>query len=148
MEVILREDVPKLGTRGDLVTVKEGYARNYLLPRKLAMPATVGNRKQLEEMKAATARRLAKEKSSAEAVAAQMAELTLTLSAKAGEADRLFGSVTAMDIAEALAAKGFPVDKRRVELGQPIKTLGEYEVPIRLHPEVTATVKVTVVPEE
>ncbi|MEE9235142.1 MAG: 50S ribosomal protein L9 [Candidatus Acidoferrales bacterium] len=148
MEVILREDVPKLGTRGDLVTVKAGYARNYLLPRKLAMPATAGNRKQLEEMKAATARRLAKEKSSAEAVAAQMAELTLTLSAKAGEADQLFGSVTTMDIAEALAAKGFPVDKRRVELGQPIKTLGEYDVPVRLHPEVTATVKVTVVPEE
>ncbi|MEE8200883.1 MAG: 50S ribosomal protein L9 [Candidatus Acidoferrales bacterium] len=148
MEVILREDVPKLGTRGDLVTVKAGYARNYLLPRKLAMPATAGNRKQLEEMKAATARRLAKEKSSAEAVAAQMAELTLTLSAKAGEADQLFGSVTTMDIAEALAAKGFPVDKRRVELGQPIKTLGEYDVPVRLHPEVTASVKVTVVPEE
>lgn len=148
MEVILREDVPKLGHRGDLVTVKEGYARNYLLPRKLAMAATPGNRKQLEMMKAATARRLANEKGAAESLAAQLAELTLTLSAKAGEADQLFGSVTSMAIAEALAARGFQVDRRRVELDHPIKTLGEYEVPVRLHPEVTATVKVIVVPEE
>ncbi len=148
MEVILREDVPKLGHRGDLVNVKDGYARNYLLPRKLAMAATPGNRKQLEMMKAATARRLANEKGAAESFAAQLAELTLTIPAKAGEADQLFGSVTSMAVAEALAARGFQVDRRRVELDHPIKTLGEYEVPIRLHPEVTATVKLQVTREE
>lgn len=148
MEIILREDIPKLGQRGDIVTVKDGYARNYLLPRKLAMPATPGNRKQVAEMKAATVRREAKEKSGAEALAAQLADLVLTLPAKAGESDQLFGSVTAMDIAAALEAKGFQIDKRKVLLEEAIKTLGEYQVPLRLHREVTATVKVNVVRQD
>jgi large subunit ribosomal protein L9 len=148
MEVILRADVPELGRRGDIVSVKAGYARNYLLPRKLAMEATPGNRKQVEAMKAAGARREANEQAAAQSLAAQLAEVTLTLAAKAGESDQLFGSVTAMDIAEALEAKGFHVDKRRVHLEEPIKTLGEYSVPVRLHREVTGAVKVVVSREE
>lgn len=148
MEVILREDIPQLGQRGDIVTVKDGYARNYLLPRKLAMPASAGNRKQVAEMKAAGARREANEKAAAESLAAQLAAVTLTISAKAGESDQLFGSVTAMDIAAALEAKGFNIDKRKVQLEEPIKTIGEYPVPVRLHREVTAAVKVNVVREE
>jgi len=148
MELILREDVPTLGRRGDIVNVKTGYARNFLLPRKLAMEATPGNRKQVAEMKAATVRREAGEKEAAQALAAQLAEVTLEMRAKAGESDQLFGSVTAMDIAEALEAKGFSIDKRKVEMEEPIKTLGEYQVPIRLHREVSAPVKVNVTREE
>jgi len=148
MEVILREDVPKLGHRGDIVTVKEGYARNYLLPRKLALEATASNRKQIEAMKAAAAGQRATEKSGAESLAAQLAALTLTIPAKAGESDQLFGSVTAMDVAAALEAKGFHIDKRKVELDEPLKTLGEYKVGLRLHPEVAASVQVNVVREE
>lgn len=148
MEVILREDVAQLGQRGDIVTVKDGYARNYLLPRKLAMAATASNRKQVADMKAAGARREATEKAAAESLAAQLAAVTLVLTAKAGESDQLFGSVTAMDIAAALEAKGFSIDKRKIHLEEPIKTLGEYDVPLRLHREVTAPVKVSVVREE
>jgi large subunit ribosomal protein L9 len=148
MEVILREDVPKLGQRGDLVKVKPGYARNYLIPRKLAMPATAGARKQVADMKAANARQDAREKSGAESLAAQLGELTLTISAKAGEQDQLFGSVTTMDIAAALEAKGFSIDRRTIELEEPIKTIGEYSVPVRLRHDVTAAVKVAVTREE
>jgi len=148
MEVILREDVAKLGHRGDIVTVKNGYARNYLLPRKLALEATASNRKQIEEMKAAAVRQRVVEKGGAESLAAQLAALTLTIPAKAGESDQLFGSVTAMDIAAALEAKGFHIDKRKVELAEPLKTLGEYKVPLRLHADVTASVEVHVVREE
>jgi len=148
MEVILRADVPELGRRGDIITVKAGYARNYLLPRKLAMEATPGNRKQVADMKAAGARREATEMTAAESLAAQLAEITVELSAKAGESDQLFGSITAMDIAEALEAKGFSIDKRKVQLEEPIKTLGEYPVPVRLHREVTGSVKVVVSREE
>jgi large subunit ribosomal protein L9 len=148
MQVILRQDIPKLGRRGDVVTVKNGYARNFLLPHKLAMEATAGNRKQVADMKAASARREAQEKEGAESLAAQLAEVALTITAKAGESDQLFGSVTAMDIAEALESKGFSIDKRRVLLEEPLKTLGEYSVPVRLHREVTGAVKVTVIREE
>jgi large subunit ribosomal protein L9 len=148
MEVILREDVPKLGQRGDLVKVKPGYARNYLIPRKLAMPATAGARKQVADMKAANARQDAREKSGAESLAAQLGELTLTIPAKAGEQDQLFGSVTTMDIAAALEAKGFSIDRRTIELEEPIKTIGEYSVPVRLRHDVTAAVKVAVTREE
>lgn len=148
MEIILRADIPKLGQRGDIVTVKDGYARNYLLPRKLAMEATAGSRKQVATMKAAGARREAKEKSSAESLAAQLGEQVLTIPAKAGESDQLFGSVTAIDIAAALERRGFAIDKRKVLLEEPIKTLGEYQVPLRLHREVTAEVKVNVTREE
>ncbi len=147
MEVILRDDVPKLGRRGDIVTVKDGYARNYLFPRRLALPATPGSRKQVEQEKLAAARREATEKTAAEAVSKMLAEVVLTIPAKAGESDQLFGSVTAMDIAEALAAKGFNIDKRKVLLEEPIKTIGEYQVALHLHREVTASVKVLVVRE-
>jgi len=148
MEVILREDIPQLGQRGDVVTVKDGYARNFLLPRKLALEATPGNLKQVESMNASSARREATEKGAAESLAAQLAEVVLTLSSKAGESDQLFGSVTAMDVAAALEAKGFSIDKRKVLLAEPIKTLGEYAVELRLHRDVIAPVKVNVVREE
>ncbi len=148
MHVILRQDIPELGHRGDVVSVKDGYARNYLLPRKLAMAATPGNLKQVADMKAATARLAAQEKSAAEALATQLAAVVLSFPAKAGESDQLFGSVTAMDIADALAARGFDLDRRKVLLEEPIKTLGDYQVPVRLHREVTADVKVSVVREE
>lgn len=147
MEVILRDDVPKLGRRGDIVTVKEGYARNFLFPRQLALPASSGNRKQVEQEKAAHARLEAKEVSDADALARMLASVTLTIPAKAGESDQLFGSVTAMDIAEALAVKGYNIDKRKVLLEEPIRTIGEYDVPLRLHRDVTAPVKVNVIRE-
>lgn len=148
MEVILREDIIKLGRRGDIVSVKDGYARNYLLPRKLAIAASEANRKQVAEMKAAAARHDAREKGAAESVATQLGEVVVSITAKAGEQDQLFGSVTTMDIAAALEAKGFSIDKRKIELDEPIKTIGEYSVPVRLHHDVTASVKVNVTREE
>ena len=148
MEVILREDIQKLGSKGDIVTVKDGYARNYLLPQKLALLATTGTRKQVAEMKAAAARKDASEKGAAETLAEQMSAVELTFPVKAGESDQLFGSVTSMDIAEALEAKGFSIDRRKVELAEPIRTLGEYTVPVRIHREVAASVKLQVVREE
>ena len=144
MEVILKEDVPKLGSRGDVVKVAEGYGRNYLLPRKLAMEATTANRAVIEQMKAAALRRSIRDKADAEALAAQMKELTLTFRRKVGEQEHLFGSVTSGDVAEALEAKGFSVDRRKVHLDDPIKSLGEFNVSVRLHKEVTASVKVAV----
>ncbi|HEV2022514.1 MAG TPA: 50S ribosomal protein L9 [Terriglobales bacterium] len=144
MEVILKEDVPKLGFRGDVVKVAEGYGRNYLLPRKLAIEATKGNRAVIEQMKAAAQRRSASDKADAEGVAQQMQELTLTFRRKVGEQEHLFGSVTSGDIADALEAKGFTVDRRKVHLDDPIKALGEFQVAIRLHKEVMASVKVVV----
>ncbi len=148
MEVILREDIVKLGRRGDIVSVKDGYARNYLLPRKLAIAASEANRKQVADMKAAAARHDAREKGAAESVATQLGEVVVTITAKAGEQDQLFGSVTTMDIAAALEAKGFSIDKRKIELEEPIRTIGEYSVPVRLHHDVTASVKVNVTREE
>ncbi len=148
MEIILREDIAKLGRRGDIVSVKDGYARNYLLPRKLAIAASEANRKQVAEMKAAAARHDAREKGAAESVAAQLGDVVVTIASKAGEQDQLFGSVTTMDIAAALEAKGFSIDKRTIELEEPIRTIGEYSVPVRLHHDVTATVKVNVTREE
>ncbi len=144
MEVILKEDVPKLGSRGDVVKVAEGYGRNYLLPRKLAIEATGGNRAVIEQMKAAAQRRSVRDQADAEGLAQQMKELTLVFHCKVGEKDHLFGSVTSGDIAEALEAKGFTVDRRKVHLDDPIKSLGEFQVAIRLHKEVTASVKVAV----
>lgn len=144
MEVILKEDVPKLGFRGDVVKVAEGYGRNYLLPRKLAMEATKANRAVIEQMKAAAQRRSASDKADAEGLAQQMQELTLTFRRKVGEQEHLFGSVTSGDIADALEAKGFTVDRRKVHLDDPIKALGEFQVAIRLHKEVMASVKVAV----
>jgi len=144
MEVILKEDVPKLGSRGDVVKVAEGYGRNYLLPRKLAIEATGGNRAVIEQMKAAAQRRSIRDQADAEGLAQQMKELTLVFHRKVGEHDHLFGSVTSSDIAEALEAKGFTVDRRKIHLDEPIKALGEFQVAIRLHKEVTASVKVAV----
>ncbi len=144
MQIILQEDVEKLGTRGQVVEVAPGYARNYLLPHKLAIPATPGNLKRLEKIRETLAKRTATEKESAQKLAELLAAVRVTFARKAGENDQLFGSVTAADIAEALAAQGYNVDKRRIELHEPIKLIGEYQVTAKLHHEVTATVKVIV----
>lgn len=144
MEIILQEDVEKLGNRGQVVNVKEGYARNYLLPRKLAIPANASNMKRLEKMRAAFAKKEATERDSAQQQAAQLASVTLKLSRKAGENDQLFGSVTAGDIAEALKAQGYEMDKRKIQLNDPIKLVGEYPITLKLYRDVTATVNLTV----
>ncbi len=145
-EVILREDVRFLGKAGEMVRVKPGYARNYLLPQGLAYEATAGNKKRIEAETKARSVRLSAEKEGAEAQAAGINAIDLTIEGKAGEGDRLFGSITAQDLAAALAEKGVEVDRRKIELDHPIKTVGEHTVPIRLHPEVTADLKVKVVP--
>ncbi|HWF38417.1 MAG TPA: 50S ribosomal protein L9 [Candidatus Acidoferrales bacterium] len=144
MQIILQEDVEKLGTRGQLVDVAEGYARNYLLPRKLGLEANAGNMKRLEKMRAAFAKKEATEKEAASTLAGLLANVSVELSRKAGESEQLFGSVTSADIAEVLAAKGFMIDKRKIVLAEPIKTVGEFDVPVKLHREVSATIKVTV----
>lgn len=144
MEVILKEDVPKLGHRGDVVKVAEGYGRNFLLPKKLAIEATAANKAVIEQMKAAALRRSAKEKADAEALAKQFEGVTLAFVRRAGEHDQLFGSVTTSELADALTHKGFTVDRRKIELAQPIKTLGEFNVPIRLHRDVIVSVKAIV----
>ena len=147
MEVILREDVRTLGKAGDLVKVKPGYARNFLLPQGLAYEATEGNRKRILAEAKARASRLAEEKSGAETIARALGGVSITLARKAGEGERLFGSITAQDVADALAAKGHAVDKRKIELEHPIKTIGHHTVPVRLHHEVMAEVRLTVVAE-
>lgn len=147
MEVILREDVKSLGKAGELVKVKPGYARNYLLPRGLAYEATEGNRKRIVAESKARLARASEERQAAETIARALNAVSVSLARKAGEGDRLFGSITAQDIADALAAKGQAVDKRKIELEHPIKTLGHHTVPVRLHHEVTAEVRVTVVAE-
>jgi len=144
MEVILKEDVAKLGTRGDLVKVAEGYGRNFLLPRKLAIEATKANKTVIEQMKAAGVRRSAKEKAGAEELAKQFEGLSVSFTRKAGEADQLFGSVTSGDIAEALTKKGFDIDRRKVQLHEPLKALGEFAIPIKLHKDVTTHLKVVI----
>jgi large subunit ribosomal protein L9 len=144
MQIILQEDVEKLGNRGQLVDVAEGYARNFLLPRKLALEATAGNLKRLEKMRASFAKKEATEKESAGTLAGLLANVSIEVSRKAGDEDHLFGSVTTQDIAEGLAAKGYTVDKRKIQLAEPIKTIGEFDVPIKLHREVSANVKVIV----
>ncbi len=148
MEVILKEDVPKLGSRGDVVKVAEGYGRNFLLPKKLAIEATAANKAVIEQMKAAAVRKAAKDKSDAELLAKQYEGVSLTFTRRAGEHDALFGSVTSSDIAHELEGRGFKIDRRRIELGQAIKTLGEHKVEIKLHKEVSVTVPVTVVKEQ
>ncbi len=144
MEVILKEDVAKLGSRGDVVKVAEGFGRNYLLPRKLAIEASSGNKSVIEQMKAASVRRSAKEKSSAEALAKQFDGVSVTFQRRTGEQEQLFGSVTSGDISDALAKKGFDVDRRKIQLHEPLKSLGEFTIPIKLHKEVTAHFKVVV----
>ena len=138
MEVILKEDVPKLGSRGDVVKVAEGFGRNYLLPRRLAIQATSANKKVIEQMKAAAVRRSAKEKVQAEELAKQFDGVSVSFTRRAGEQDQLFGSVTSSDIAEALSKKGFDMDRRKIQLHEPLKSLGEFTVPLKLHKDVTA----------
>jgi large subunit ribosomal protein L9 len=144
MEVILKEDVPKLGNRGDQVKVADGYGRNYLLPRKLAIEATSANKTVIEQMKAAAVRRSAREKGDAEALDGQLASVSLSFQRRCGESEQLFGSVTSSDIAEALAKQGFILDRRKIQLDEPLKSLGEYDVPVRLHREVTSRVHVVI----
>jgi len=144
MEVILKEDVAKLGSRGEVVKVAEGYGRNFLLPRKLAIEATSGNKKVIEQMKAAAVRRSAKEKAQAEELAKQFDGLSVSFQRRSGEHDQLFGSVTSSDIADALEKKSFQVDRRKVQLHEPLRTLGEFTVPVKLHKDVTAHLKVVI----
>ena len=147
MEVILREHVDHLGNRGEIVKVADGYARNYLLPRKLALLANDGNRKQIEREREKFEAKEADEKKAAEAVAARVSAVEVAVARKVGENEVLFGSVTTADIAEALSAKGVDVDRRKIQLAEPIKKLGEFEIPIKLQREVTVTIKLKVVAE-
>ena len=147
MELILREDIEKLGNRGEVVKVADGYARNYLLPRKLALLVTAGNKQQIERERGKFEAREQEEKKVAEATAARLTGVEIQIARKVGETEVLFGSVTSADIAAALAAKGFEIDRRKLNLREPIKKLGEYDIPLRLHPEVTIPVKVKVVAE-
>lgn len=148
MEVILREDIEKLGSRGEVVKVASGYARNFLLPRKLAVAATDANRKIVEQERQAHLRREARQKTEAEDLATILGGVSVTISQKAGENDQLFGSVTARDVAEALEKRNFSIDRRKLLLEQPIRQLGDYRVPVRLHRDVTTDVMVHVVREE
>ena len=147
MEVILREHVDHLGNRGEVVKVADGYARNYLLPRKLALLATEGNKKQIEHERAKFEAKEADERKAAEVVAERMGRAEIVLRRKVGETEVLYGSVTTADIAEALAAKGFEIDRRKLQLAEPIKKLGDFNVPVKLHRDVVATVKVKVAAE-
>ena len=147
IELILKEHVEHLGERGDVVKVAPGYARNYLLPRKLALAVTAGNKKQIEYEKKAAAAKAAEERAVAQALATRFAQTEVTFTRRASDTSQLFGSVTSADIAEALAAQGFEVDRRKIQLADPIKAVGEYDVPVRLHREVTAAVKVIVAAE-
>jgi large subunit ribosomal protein L9 len=147
MEVILREHVDNLGRRGEIVKVADGYARNYLLPRKLALLATEGNKQRIERERAKHDASEAEEKKVAEAMAARMGDAEVQIARRVGETEALYGSVTASDIAEALRAKGFDFDRRKIQLQEPIKKLGAFDVPIRLQRDVTVAVKVRVVAE-
>src|SRR5438128_10756767 len=147
MEVILREFVDKLGKRGEIVKVSNGYARNYLLPRKLALPATEGNKKHVERERKIVETREAEEKSQADAIAARLAAIDITIARRVGDTEQLYGSVTAAGITEFLKAKGFEVDRRKLILPEAIKAIGEYDVPLKLHREVTVPLKVKVVKE-
>lgn len=147
MEVILREHVDNLGRRGDIVKVAEGYARNYLLPRKLALAVTESNKRQIERERKVAEVREAEERGQAEAVAQRITQLEIEIARRVGENETLYGSVTSADIAHALEAKGFDIEKRKIQLPEPLKALGETTVPIRIHRDVTAHLRVKVVPE-
>jgi large subunit ribosomal protein L9 len=146
-KILLREDVDDLGARGEIVRVRAGYARNYLLPRNLAVEATAGNVKGIESERAALLKKEAKERATAEAQSQQMSSLVLEFKRKAGEQGALYGSVTSMDLAEALKNKGYEIDRHRIHLREPLKRVGEYSVPVRLHREVTIELQVKVQPE-
>jgi large subunit ribosomal protein L9 len=148
MEVILKEDVNKLGHRGDVVKIADGYGRNYLLPGKLAIEATAANKAVIEQMKGSAIRKLAKEKVIAEDLAKKLEAVELVFERKVGENDHLFGSVTSSDIAQQLEEKGYAVDRRKISLEEPLKSLGEFHVPIKLHREVTSHLKVTIKGED
>jgi len=147
MELILRDDVDKLGRRGDIVKVKEGFARNFLLPRGLGMPVTAANKAMIEKEKKANLARLAKEREEFEKLAERIATLRFIAPRKVGDNDVLYGSVTSGDVAEFLKSKGIEIDKRKVQLDEPVKNLGEHELKIRLHPEVQASLKLLVTKE-
>ena len=147
MEVILKEDVANLGHRGDVVKVADGYGRNFLLPRKLALQATLANKAVIEQMKSAAVRRSAEEKVQAQELLTKLEPLTLTFTRKSGENGQLFGSVTSADLAGELAAKGFEIDRRKIQLSEPIKSLGDFTISVRLHREVTAHLRVHVAAE-
>jgi len=144
MQIILQEDIDKLGNRGDVVTVKPGYARNFLLPRKLAVEATAGNLKAIERIRTSLAKKTATELEAAKKQAELLNGIALKFTRKTGENDQMFGSVTSADIAEALATQGFKIDKRQAQLGEPLKTIGEFPVTIKVFRDVTAQIKVTV----
>jgi large subunit ribosomal protein L9 len=141
MQIILQEDIEKLGHRGDVVTVKPGYARNFLLPQKLAIEATAGNMQALERIRTSLAKRTATELEAAQKQAGLLNGVSVHFTRKTGENDQLFGSVTSADIAEALAAQGFKIDKRQVQLGEPLRALGEYPVTVKVFRDITADVK-------
>ena len=147
MEVILRQHVDNLGRPGEIVKVADGYARYFLLPRKLALPATAGNRQHVARERKILETREAEEKSQAESLAARLASVSITITRRVGETEQLYGSVTASDIAEFLKAKGFEIDRRRLILPEPIKAIGDHDVPLKLHREVTVPLKVHVVKE-
>ena len=148
MEVILRDHVENLGRRGDVVKVADGYARNYLLPRKLALPATPGNLKVVERQRKIADAAEAAERAGAEALAVRLTQTECVMARRVGEHQTLYGSVTAADIADELAAKGFEIDKRKIQLAEPLKQVGEFSVPIKLHRDVVAHVQVKVTPLE
>ena len=147
MEVILREDIEKLGSRGEVVKVADGYARNFLLPKRLAVVANESNKKIVEQERHAHVRREAKLVDEAQDLSKLLTGVSVTIAQKAGEADQLFGSVTSKDIAEALALQNFTIDRRKIHLEEPIKQLGEFKVPVKLHKDVTAEITVVVVKE-
>jgi large subunit ribosomal protein L9 len=147
MQIILQEDVDKLGARGEVVEVAEGYARNFLLPHKLALPASAGNLKRLEKIRATLAKLTANEREQAQKLADSISTVQISLVRKAGDNDQLFGSVTTADLADALSAQGYSVDKRRIHLAEPIKLVGEYQVSAKLYTDVTAQFKVVVTKE-
>jgi len=147
MKLILREDVENLGKGGEVVDVKPGYGRNFLLPRGLAVAANPKNVRELDHQKSVASAKAAKLKASAQAVAKRLSETPITLKRKVGEQDKLYGSVTALDVTEALAARGLSIDRRAIDLSEPLKTVGEFEVPVKLHSEVVGKVKVTIEPE-
>lgn len=147
MEVILREHVDNLGRRGEIVKVADGYARNYLLPRKLALPVTESNKKHVERERRKLEAREAEEKSQAEAIAARLSTVDIVIARRVGETEQLYGSVTAADITEFLTDKGFEIDRRKIILPEALKTIGDHDVPLKLHREVTVPLKVRVVRE-
>ncbi len=148
MEVILREDISNLGTRGQVVKVAPGYARNFLIPKKLAVTATESNKKIVEQERQSHLRKEAKAQGEAQDLAKLMTGVSVTISQKAGESDQLFGSVTSKDVADALAVKGFTIDRRKIQLDEPIKSLGEFKIPVKLHKDVTTEITLVVAKEE